>query len=231
VFRKFVNLSMVLSLGLAIGCAPDKPKGTEPPTGTGSQDGQASNSSAAGSDGSSGGGDAAPSADDPTQKVCDAENSDAPFAFFDDKILIRLPKGVSDENLIEMQPGVARLSSKVDSVSCVEGLPGATINIVNLLRFEDDGSKPLEEWRKEVIFKTFAFPEGTTFEGDKVEGRKMTSEVLVPAGEGAAQGKGLLLLKSGHGFMNVLYMETHPNAWNALKNTFYATTAKMSLLP
>ena len=233
-FRKLVNLSMILALGLAFGCTPDKPAGTEPPAGD--------DAAAAAEDGKKGkkdkkdkkdkdGGEEVPAGEDPTKKVCDAQTSDAPYTFFDDKILVRTPFGVTDENLVEMSPGFARLSSMVDSVSCIEGVPGATINFMVLTMFEDDGSKPLEEWRKETVIDALGYPEGVTYSEEKVDGRKMTVVIDIPEADGKPPGKAYMILKGAHGRMHIMIMETHPNAWTALKNTFEASASKMSVLP
>jgi hypothetical protein len=58
-----------------------------------------------------------------------------------DTVLIRLPKGVTN-NFIEYTPGVfARLSTLVDSVSSVKDVPGTTITFMTMAVFQDDPAR------------------------------------------------------------------------------------------
>jgi hypothetical protein len=41
-------------------------------------------------------------------------------------------------------------------------------------------------------------------------------------------GRALFQMTAAHGMMYVIVYESHPDAWNALKETFYASAAKMT---
>jgi hypothetical protein len=232
VIRTSILSSLVLSLVLVGGCKKD-PEGTTPPSDdpAESDDGKKPGKKPKASkgddstDGESGGDDM-----DPTKKVCAAETAEYPEPYFEDTVLIRLPKGVSGDNFVEMAPGFARLSSAVESVSCVEGVPGADINYMAMGAFPENKSKTMTVWRDEIL-AGFQYV-GVSFSEEKIdEGKRFYQVVMdVPADGGKEPAKALLQIVAANDFMYAIVMETHPNAWNALKETFYGSAARMSFL-
>ncbi|NJK33229.1 MAG: hypothetical protein HC927_12980 [Deltaproteobacteria bacterium] len=226
---------MILSLALVAGCKDKNPGQTTPPENGGDATAQTDKPGKKPKDK---GGDknpdkGQPDEEDPTKKVCPAEVGEYPAPFFGDSILIRLPKGVTEENLVEFQPGFARLSVPiVESVSCVKDVPGANISFMALVMFEDDPAKTIIQLRDETLA-----PMGytnSTFSDEKLDEKARTYEVVIdrPADEANGlpdPGKALLVMKAAHGRMHVLLMETHPMAWNALKETFRESATRMTL--
>jgi hypothetical protein len=237
VIRTSILSSLVLSLVLVAGCKKD-PEGTTPPSDdpTASDDGGSKkpgkkNKGNKGGDESTDGGEAAGGDEmDPTKKVCEAETAEFPEVYFEETVLIRLPKGVSGDNFVEMAPGFARLSGEVESVSCVEGVPGAVISYMAMGAFPEDKSKTMTVWRDEIL-EGFQYV-GVTFSEEKIdEGKRFYQVVMdVPAGDKPEPAKALLQIVAANDFMYAIVMETHPNAWNALKETFYGSAGKMSFL-
>lgn len=219
--RSAIISSLLLSLVLVVGCKPN-PEGTNPPG-----DGQTAETKPGKRDKNKpttdGPGDTGPGdAEDPFKKECPAETAEFPEAYFDESVLIRLPKNVTADNFVELQPNFARISAEIDSVSCVADVPGATISFMALAAFPDDKSKDMLKWRDEVL-EGFQY-EGVSFSEEKHDaGKRFYRAVLdVPPGDKGEPARALLQLASANGFMYALVMETHPNAWNALKATFHA---------
>jgi hypothetical protein len=232
VIRSSIFSSLILSLVLVAGCEKDPPQTTPPGDGqTASTDGDGNGKKP--KKGPKGEGDKqpdGPSADenDPTKKVCPAETADFPEAYFEMTVLIRLPKGVTADNFVEMQPGLATLSGDVESVSCIPDMPGAMITHMVLASFPEDAAKDITVWRDEIV-EAFGYA-GATYSEEKIDAAKRHYQgaVELPAANGAEPAKALVTIVSANGFMYALAMETHPDAWNALKETFYTVASKMS---
>lgn len=235
--RSSIFSSLILSLVLVAGCDKNPP-GTDHPPGEGGdetattdgdkkpgknkpgKDGKDSDSQVASADET-----------DPTKKVCPAETADFPEAYFDMTVLIRLPKNVTLDNFVEMQPGLARLSSKVESVGCVAELDGgAMITNMVLASFPEDKSKDMIKWRDEII-EAFGYA-GATISDEKHDAGKRFYQAVIelPEAGGADPAKALLQVNAANGFMYALVMEVHPDAWNAMKETFYAVAANIKFL-
>jgi hypothetical protein len=241
VIRSAFISSLLLSfcLSFATGCDKTKPDGTTPPEGedttaqagdkTDKKDKKDKKDKGEKTDGPKG-----EEVEDPTKKVCPAEVGDYPAPYFMDTVLIRLPKGVTEDNFIEFTPGVfARLSSVVDSVSCVKDVPGATISFMAMTVFQDDPKKALTAFRDETL-AAFGYA-NAKFSEEKIDDAKRTYEVVIdvdadPAGGKPEPAKALFVMKAGHGNMYAVVYETHPNAWNALQMTFRESAKKMSLI-
>ncbi|MFV8754547.1 hypothetical protein ACNOYE_28695 [Nannocystaceae bacterium ST9] len=235
------SLLLTVCLSFVAGCdGKDKPGGTNPP-----DDGNATAENGGGDekkdkkhnkkdDKKDGGGDKSAELEDPTKKVCPAEVGDYPAPYFMDTVLIRLPKGVTEDNFIEYTPGVfARLSAVVDSVSCVKDVPGATISFMAMTVFEDDAAKSLTAFRDETL-TAFGY-NSPKFSEEKADDAKRYYEAVIDVDADEASGKpepakAFFVLKAGHGRMYAIVYETHPNAWNALQMTFRESAKKMSLL-
>ena len=230
--RSSLFSSLVLSLALVAGCQKDPPQTTPPGDGTQTSDADDGKKPRGKKGGDDGPGEDKGSDDenDPVKKVCPAETADFPEAYFEETVLIRLPKNVTGDNFIELQPGFARISAEVESVSCVPDTPGAVISFMALASFPEDTSKDMIKWRDEV-FEGFGYVGVAISEEKHDAGKRYYQAVLdVPAGDKPEPAKALFQLVSANGFMYALVMETHPDAWNALKETFYTVATKMSFL-
>ena len=232
--RTSILSSLVLSLVLVAGCKKD-PEGTTPPGDdqtADSGDKKPGKKPKADKGGDTGGdtGEAGGEEGDITQTVCPAETAEFPEVYFEETVLIRLPKNVTADNFVEMQPGVARISGEVESVSCVEGLPGAVINFMVLGSYAEDKGKTMTVWRDEAL-QGMQYA-NVTFSDEKVDeaNRFYRATMDVPAGENSPEGRSLIQLAAANGNMYVLVMETHPNAWNAMKETFKASADSLKFL-
>jgi len=237
VIRTAITTALVLSLALATGC--DKPvEGTTPPDDDGqtaSKDGDKKNKKNKknkkdkdkGDNEGDGGAE-----DDPTQTVCPAEVGDYPAPYFADTVLIRLPKGVTEDNFVEFSPTFARLSSEVESVSCVEGLPGAMISYMAMTYYEDDTAKDIKTLRDETL-EVMGYKNYEATEEVIDEDKRIYQAVLdvPPDDQKPEPARALFKMTAAHGIMYAVVYETHPNAWNALKNTFMESATRMSFLP
>ncbi len=235
--RSSIISSLVLSLVLVAGC--DKsPEGTTPPDGdqTADADGKKPKKGKdkdGGDEGKTGDDGAVAAADenDPTKKVCPAETAEFPEVYFEETVLIRLPKGVTADNFVEMQPGFASLAADVESVSCIADMPGAMITHMALAAFGEEPGKDMITWRDETL-KAFGY-EGGKLSEEKLAPEKRYYQVVVdmPPGNGSPEpARALFQMVAANGQMYALVMETHPDAWNAMKETFYRTAEKLSFL-
>lgn len=233
--RSAIITSLVFSLALATGC--DKPpEGTNPPDdggqtadkGKGKDKKKGKGKTEGDGGGSDGGGD---DLEDPTKKVCPAETSDYPAPFFGDTVLIRLPKNVTEENFVEYTPTFARLSAEVESVGCVEDYPGAMISYMAMTFYADDTARDLNSLRDETL-EVMGYTGHTLTEEKRDDAKRFYQAVLeVPPSDGKPDpARALFQMTAANGMMYAIVYETHPAAWNALKETFYASAAKMSFL-
>jgi hypothetical protein len=235
VIRSAIITSLVLSLALTSGC--DKPPdGTTTPP----EDGQTADDGGGkkpkkgkgdkGDEGGEGGGEGGGSnEEDPTKKVCPAETADYPSPYFADSVLIRLPKNVSEDSFVEFTPTFARISAPVESVSCIEGMPGGMISYMAMTYFQDDTAKDLAVLRDETI-EVMGYV-GATLSNEKRDDKLRFYQAVLDApgtAEKPEPGRALFQMTAAHGMMYVIVFESHPDAWNALKETFYASAAKMS---
>ena len=230
---------------LAMGCKPATPDGTTPPgedTGSSDAAGDAGSSDAPAGDSGDAGASDAPAGDaggdDPyavaVRTECPADvNQDMPVSVFEDKMLIRLPKGVQD--IVEDTPFSGYINPRpAESTTCVDGVAGATIINGETGFFKDDPRRPMGKVLNDVLFSTISFPETSKVDLGTEKGsgakRTVTAEVTVPAAENKAESKAFVMLKSAHGRMHYLVYECETPAWNALKATFKESAKSMLLL-
>lgn len=235
--RSVIITSLVLSLALATGC--DKPpEGTNPPDdgsqtadngkGKDKKKGKNKNKTETEGGGEEGGGD---DSQDPTKKVCPAETSDYPAPYFDDTLLIRLPKNITEDNFIQENPYFVRLSGEIESVGCVEDFPGAMITYMAMNSYADDTDKDLITLRDETLV-SLGYAGHTFSEEKRDDAKRFYQAVLdIPPMDGKPDpARALYQMTAANGLMYVIVYESHPAAWNALKETFYASATKMSFL-
>lgn len=228
--RSAIITSLVLSLALTSACDKPPEGSTSPPEdGTTADTGKGKDKKKKGGEGETGGGEGGGSEEeDPTKKVCPAETADYPAPYFADTVLLRLPKNVAEESFVEFTPTFARISSAVESVSCIEGMPGGTINYMAMTFFEDDTTKDLIALRDETV-EVMGYT-GAKYSGEKRDDKLRFYQAVLDV-EGTAEkpepGRALLQMSAANGLMYVIVYESHPDAWNALKETFYASAASM----
>lgn len=249
--RTLISSSLVLALSVALGagCKPEPPGGTTPPDsgnaagdggGSGGDGGAATGNGGGdggdgGGNGGAAGGDGGGSGDLLAKAIateCPAEvDEEAPTSVFNDAVLIRLPKGV--ETFVEETPFFAYANPKnAPSVTCVEGVPEATITDGRMGYFEDDKKKPAKESAREVM-EQLGYKEAKILEesgGGSGDRRNYTMILDAPEEEGVPPATAMLHLKSAHGRMHYILWAAHPDAWNALKATFKKSAEGMLLL-
>lgn len=164
--------------------------------------------------------------------MCPAQIAEYPSPYFDDSILIRLPAGVDDTNLVEFAPGFARNTKEIESVHCPAESPGALIDFMAMVIVPDD--RPLENIRDELL-DGLGYPEGSTpVEQDYDPAEQAGMWVYdIPADDHAGRpepAKILLSLQIGHGRTFGLVFEVHPNAWSVMVDTLVASARHVSLL-
>jgi hypothetical protein len=231
VIRSAIITSLVLSLALTSGCdKPPEGSSTPPEDGATADTGKGKkDKKPKGDEGGTGGEGGGTDEEDPTKKVCPAETADYPSPYFADSVLIRLPKNVTEDNFVEFTPTFARISAPVESVSCIEGMPGGMISYMAMTYFEDDPAKDLAALRDETL-EVMGYV-GATVSNEKRDDKLRFYQAVLDA-PGTAEkpdpGRALMQMSAAHGIMYVIVYESHPDAWNALKETFYASAAKMS---
>ncbi|TPV95571.1 MAG: hypothetical protein B7733_09405 [Myxococcales bacterium FL481] len=234
--RNLVASSFIASaLILASACDSSPPPGTTPPDDAVAKAGDGSGGDAAASDDAEG---SKPAGEDLTKKVCDADVGD-PTALFLDSMIIRLPKGMSEDALMEQSPWFLTLSRPIVSVGCGGEGSEAEVSWGTFGYFEDDASKDMQTYRDEALSTFYARvdkkPVEFKFSDESITGRKLEVVVDIPADETAQpqprdERRAWFVLKAKFGRMYWVLYETTPAEWNALKNTFAESTAKLGLL-
>ncbi|MEZ4453561.1 MAG: hypothetical protein R3B09_29155 [Nannocystaceae bacterium] len=220
-----------LAMALSMGCGDKKPGGTTPPgeTGGGSEAGgsDGGSSDGGGSDGGSsdGGSDGGSSdgggGEDVSQKVCDAEVSDTPTALFADKLILRLPKGVE---LVEKTPFLMYANKAISTCDAEVTM------FIGYFQYDPKGK--IKEVRDQTIGQ-FGFPanEITGWTDETESGANYTGTFEIGQGpKGEPPTKGLVVFKEAEGIHYYALYTAHPNAWNAIKNTFAESAKRIRIL-
>lgn len=172
---------------------------------------------------------------DITPGECPPEVGDYPLVFFEDRVLLRMPKGIHDGNFVEVSPAFARLSGEVESSNCHSGMPGALITFAAMTLFEDDPSKSLDTMRAELL-EAFGYPADTTLIEAAKPRRKPRPRggmwvYEVPASMSSPEpARMLMAIVTGNGVTVVLVFETHPNAWSVVVNSLLASASRLLIL-
>jgi hypothetical protein len=102
------------------------------------------------------------------------------------------------------------------------------ISYMAMTYFEDDTAKDLIAMRDETV-EVMGFA-NAKYSDEKRDDAKRFYQVVLDV-EGTAEkpepGRALLQMSAAHGMMYVIVFESHPEAWNALKETFYASAKSM----
>lgn len=237
--RSTLISSLMLAVLCTSGCNTKKPKGTQHPDDpsaaakdqAAAQGGKSGDASATEPGAATPGDAAAPAepAEDPSKKVCDAKVSDKPTALFMETMLIRLPFGLAEEALIEQTPFLL-LARPFTSVGCIEGMPGADINVTAMGYFQDNEKRPVKDIALELL--TAQGYTGTPKIADEVaKGRNIEFSAEFAADEKHPNpSKVWVAMKTKFGRNYYVLFDVHPNAWNAVRKTLKESTDRMFLL-
>jgi hypothetical protein len=233
VIRSIALSSFALTLAFTLGCNETKPGGTTPPedAATSGQSGTESTPPAEGSNGEASETAETPvaQAEDPTTKECEAEVSEAPAALFAESMLIRLPKGLEPEKLVESTPMFVS-ARNFESVSCVEGLAGALVEFTAMGYFKDDPKKDIGTFRDEILTQ-LGYVGGLTRSEEVIKGHDLEVVVDVAADAKHPEPSRLwFVTKSKFGRLYYVMYSVHPRAWAAMRKTLKRSTDKMFLL-
>jgi hypothetical protein len=163
--------------------------------------------------------------------ACPAEVGMVPTAFFEDRVLVRLPGGLDDSNLIEVGPTLARSSDAVESVDCRPDAGRAKVlaAAVSLRQTQPDMS--LEQVREHVVAE-FGYPDDYVIleaEREPDSGRGMWV-VALKTGDGSTT-RALIVLKSSSGFVAAMMFEASVEDWPALVDSFVESGNRLLVVP
>ncbi len=169
---------------------------------------------------------------DTPAKVCPGQTADYPTPYFDDTLLIRLPKGVSDENFVEVAPQLVKLSGEVESVSCTQGLPGGVILSMELIARPDAPDEPLVALR-DPIFEALALS-GYRIAEETIDPEDRLYQAVLDGRQGDPEEtptRVFVQLKAAYGTLYAITFEARPEAWSALEETFRRSASTLITLP
>jgi hypothetical protein len=177
---------------------------------------------------------------DPLTTVCPAELGE-PVSLLNGT-QIRLPDGMTPEMMIELAPGLVRLSFAAESVGCIVDMPGGMINFFAMTVVPDDPSKSMRVIRGELL-ASFGY-DAPTFSEEVNDEAARSYEVVIdqypapapenplqgqPAGAGNGEpGRAFLRLTANEGQIYAVIYGAHPDAWNALQASLRASAASIS---
>lgn len=234
--RSTLISSLMLAVLCTSACDSKKPKGTKHPDDPSAAAAEQGASDSAGAQAPAGEGEAAAPAEqaqapaeDPAKKVCDAKVSDSPTQLFAGSMLIRLPYGLVEEALIEQSPFLL-LARPFETVGCVEGLPGADVNVTAMGYFQDNEKRTPKDIAMELL--TAQGYTGTPkIEDEVAKDRNIEFSAEFPADDKHPNpSKVWVALKTKFGRNYYVMYDVHPNAWNAVHKTFKQSTDRMYLL-
>lgn len=156
---------------------------------------------------------------------CPGAVVDYPAPYFGDTVLIRLPLGVSEDEVVESAPNFARLSAPVALETC----RGTSVPLASmaLTKFVDEG-KALAVVRDRVIATLGYSPGAVLVEQETDPSRKQGMWVYeVPA----SRAKILLSMVMAHDSVTVVVYEVHADDWSLVVDSFIASAKRVSVLP
>lgn len=222
-----------LSILLATGCGPKNQDTTTPPEDSASADagdGDSGSDEADGGDGDADGGDgdgdAESSGDAPPAgvKECDAQVSDTPSAYFADRVLVRLPKGIE---IIERNEVFAQVPNRNQESVCEVIVSNGALGY-----FQADPSKEPTTVRDEIMTQVGYDPGQASWSDESPNGRNYAGHYEVPGDDkGNPPVAGYMTLKEVDGTLFWYILETHPNAYPAIKKTFMESGKRLFVVP
>lgn len=221
-----------LSILLATGCGPKNQDTTTPPDDSagaeaGDGDGDGENGDEAGGDGdgdAEAGGDGDSDAPAGGVKECDAEVSDTPAAFFADRLLVRLPKGVE---IVERNEIFAQVPNRNQQSACEVIVTNGALGY-----FQADAAKEPTATRDEIVTQIGYQVSDVTWSDETPQGRNYFGHYEVPGDDkGNPPVAGYMTLKEVDGTLFWYILETHPNAYPAIKKTFMESGKRLFVVP
>jgi hypothetical protein len=168
---------------------------------------------------------------------CPANITDEAIAYFEDRVLLRPPVGVTEKNFIEFTPGVfARSAMPIESSSCHEGMPAPLIHFMAMTIFGEvpTPERSLERIRDETL-EAFGYPDYSLIvEQDYALGEDFGVWVYeIPAAPDHGKpdpAKVLLALRVAHGHTLALVFEVRPHTWPVIVDSLVASAEQLELL-
>jgi hypothetical protein len=167
-----------------------------------------------------------------TPGECPAEVGDVPTAFFEERVLVRLPVGVDDSNLVEVGHSLARSTGAIESIDCrPEAASGALITLAALTLHADQPVLALEAVRDQALAE-FGYPAGyAILEGVRDPEQRRGMWVVESIADDRSTRRALVVLKSSSGLMIALVLETPRDTWAVLVDSFVESGTRMLVVP
>lgn len=166
-----------------------------------------------------------PTPSSPGSAVCDAEVTEAPVALFNERVLIRPPKGV---DLVEIQPNLARITSSSSVSTC-----DAIVSMMLVGYFEPDPKVKFVDYRDQVL-EARGIPKQqiSGWSEETAKDRSYEGSYSVPESEkGEPPIQGWFVMKEVEGLVFWTLYETHPNAWDAVRKSFQESGRRLFVVP
>ncbi len=226
---------LTLTLSLGASCSKNKPEGTTPPgEGQAADDGGKGKAKgkAKGRKGKKGDGEQAAAQTKDPAKDCPGKVSETPTPLFphpesgDPTAFIRVPQGMSKDDLVEQNPFFFQTMSKEGYVSTCD----AIVSFMAAGMVDDDPKKEMKDVVTEFL-KGFGY-EVKGFENPTIEGRKLVGAVNVKS-QMAGDAKLWISFENKYnaGKLFFVILESHPNAFAAIEPTFKAVTDSLIVVP
>ncbi len=215
----------IVVLALTPGCEPKKGgETTTPPTGGTKDDpGGESGTPVTGDDDDDDAGPDAPPANPDGVTECDAEVADTPTALWADRVLVRMPKGVE---MVERNEVFAQASGEAQSTCDV------MVSRAAMGYFQDDTAKGVKQLRDDTLTQIGFDMSVVTWSDETENGRNFTGAYEAPEDDkGNPPVKGWFVFKESQGTLFWMIMETHPNAYPAIKKSFKKSGSSLLIVP
>ena len=164
---------------------------------------------------------------DPVTTVCPAVLGD-PVSLLSGS-QIRLPQGLTPEAIVAVPPNAVALNAPVESVSCIDRIPGGMISYFAMIAIPDDQSKSLPALRDELL-AIFGYG-ASSFSEELIDEAARSYQVVLdlpPAAADAEPARALLHLQANAGQIYAVIYGAHPDAWNALQASLRDSAASLS---
>lgn len=165
---------------------------------------------------------------DPTTTVCPAEIGEPATLLKGTQI--RLPEGVTPEALDEVNPDFVMLPKGVESVSCIDEVPGGMIQYFAMSSVPDDPNKSMPILRDEVLalYGYATLPRSAEVNDENGRNYEVVIDLAPNPVSAEPYGRVYLRLVANGGRVYALMYEAHPSAWSALEASFRDSAASLS---
>jgi hypothetical protein len=220
-------LTCALALGVAPGCKPAKPDGTNPPDGSSSKRQGKKRAGKGGDGGSADDGDGGDDGGAAAAAKCEAKVAEAPTPLFNEKVLIRPPVNVE---IVEENPTYATTYASSGFVSACD----ATVDRMHIFVFESDAKKGLDKYLDEFIdvyLVKSGYKGGSR--GDNYLSTKTDVHTSIEYPPEGGQPPTTLYVATARRFSNVFMIvyQTRPDEFPALQPSFKASAESLLVIP